>query len=351
MEDERPQNSSSWRKVLVSCLPDLHLTPATTLTMLLSLAISGPALMRQFRGESVWSKLDLGGEVLEKMAGHRLITYIYFTEDLPTMVCSILLIWYFGGGFEENIGTVKFCFLTPLFAVSAGALYLGVIATGFNPQADVSVQGFTVVAFSMISVFTLRTSLRRLIFCGFIVPMKIMPVLFLIFALLLPHATVLSNVCGTLVGAMYGLGGCFFLDPSESLLSRIDQMLPFRVLKNIPLWRYIPATLAERNASQTKKLNPPPGSYPTQQYYTPPEGLQDKYSPYHHARVPGTWPPAGVSVYPAAAASGVYHQNSDCSGHLHSHTDNVASVDFESTSQKDAGTPASQTELLQVETR
>ncbi|XP_077338303.1 rhomboid domain-containing protein 2 [Lithobates pipiens] len=350
MEDDRPP-SSSWRKVILSCVPELHLSPGSTVTILLSLAISGPALLRKVRGEIGDSDLDLEAGVLDTMAGYRLITYIYFNEDLPTMVCSILLIWYFGGGFEENVGTVKFFFLTPLFAVCSGVLYLAVIATGFNPQSDVSVQGFTAVAFSMTCVFTMRTSLRRLIFFGFLVPIKIMPVLFLILALLFPHAPVLSNVCSILIGAMYGLGGCFFLDPSESLLSRIDQMLPFRVLKNIPLWRYIPATLAERSASQNKKLNPPPGSYPTQQYYTPPEGLQEMYSPYHHAKVPGTWPPTGVFSYPSTTASGAYHQNHDCSGHSHSHSDNAALVGFGSTTQEDAEVSTSQTELLQVETR
>ncbi|KAM5179564.1 rhomboid domain-containing protein 2 [Mantella aurantiaca] len=349
MDDERPEKLP-WKKTLVSWLPELHLSPGSTLTILLSLAISAPALIRRARGENVGSKLDLEGEVLERMAGHRLITYIYFNEDLPTIICSILLIWYFGGGFEENIGTVKFCFLTPLFAVCIGVLYLGVITTGFNPQADVSVQGFAAVTFSMTSIFTMRTSLRRLILCGVLVPVKVMPVLFLVLALFLPHAPVLSNVIGILVGAMYGLGGCFFLDPSESLLSRIDQMLPFRVLKNIPLWKYIPATLAERSASQHKKLNPPPGSYPTQQYYTPPEGLQDAYSPYHHARAPGTWPPTGVSDCPSATASGAY-QNYDCSGHSHSHPDSAHSVDVGLTSQEDTRISVAKTELLQVETR
>ncbi|XP_072272981.1 rhomboid domain-containing protein 2 isoform X2 [Pyxicephalus adspersus] len=345
MEEEQ-QQKSSWRKVLVSWLPDVHLTPASTLTILLSLAISVPALINTAKGEDVEVKLDLEAELLKKVAGYRLVTYIYFNEDLPTMVCSILLIWYFGGGFEENIGTVKFCILTPLFAICTGVLYLAVTATGFSPQAHVSVEGFTTVAFSMVSVFTIRTSLRRLIFCGFMVPIRIMPVLFLIVALLLPHAPVLSNVCGIVVGVICG---CFCLDPSEPLLSRIDQMLPFRVLRNITLWRYIPATMAERSASQNKKLNPPPGSYPTQQYYTPPEGLKNTYSPYHHARVPGSWPPPGVSSYPFSSASGDYHNpNQDCSGQSHN---NESAVEVGSASQNDSGVNTSETELLQVQTR
>ncbi|XP_075051240.1 rhomboid domain-containing protein 2 isoform X1 [Mixophyes fleayi] len=350
MEEDRKVNRSWW-KVLLFWLPELKLTPGSALTLLLSLALSGPAVTR---GADVESKLDLEAEVLESLSVHRLITYIYFNEDLPTLVCSCLIIWYFGGGFEENVGTVKFCFLTPLFAVGNGLIYLAIIATGIPLQVDGRVQGFTAVAFSMISVFTMCTSLRRLIFCGCMVPTKVIPLLFLVLALFIPHAPLLSNVCGVLIGVIYGLGGCFFLDPSESLLCRIDETLPFRVLKRIPLLKYIPASLAERNASQTRKINPPPGSYPTQQYYTPPQDFQDTYSPYHHLKPAGTWPPADVSTYPIGAAPGVHHHdNHVCSGgHAHSHNDNGFSPNnFEASLKNSFGISPAQSELLQVQTQ
>ncbi|KAM9321219.1 rhomboid domain-containing protein 2 [Gastrophryne carolinensis] len=350
MEGEKSQRSS-WGKVLRSWLPELSLTPASTLTMLLSAAISGPALIRKARGDIVLTELDLEAGVLEKIQVHRLLTYLYFHEDLPTLASSCFLIWYFGGGFEENIGTLKFFFLTPLFAVCIGLLYLSLISVGIDPQPDITVQGFTAVAFTMITIFIMHTNLRRFMFCGFMLPVKVMPVVFLIVALLLPHSTVLCNVCGILVGAVYGLGGCFFLDPPELLLSRLDQMLPFRILKLITVWRYIPATLAERNASQNRKINPPPGSYPTQQYYTPQPDLQDIYSPYHNTRSKGTWPPAGVSNYPLGASPAPLNQHLDCSGgYAHSHINNTPSADLGSSSPN-SGNSHSQTQLLQVETR
>lgn len=337
----------AWSRTLLSWLPELRLTPGATLTILLSLVVSGPGIMREGPAER---ELDLDAGVLGSGSFYRLITYTYFHEDLRTLVCSCLIAWYFGGGFEENIGTVKFCFLTPLFAVWSGLLFLAVIATGFSLQAIEEVQGFTSVAFTMISVFTMRTNLRRLIFFGFMVPTKLMPLLFLLPALFIPHATVLSNLCGILVGVIYGMGGCFFLDPSESLLSRMDQIVPFRILKSIPVLRYIPATTVERNASQSRKINPPPGSYPTQQYYTPPQGLPDVYSPYHHMKPPGTWPPAGATVYSTGAASGQACSHSYPGGHAHCNNavDSSAHVDH---SPKDLGISADQLELQQVRTQ
>ncbi|XP_069828806.1 rhomboid domain-containing protein 2 [Dendropsophus ebraccatus] len=338
---EEQAAAGGWGKAVLSWLPDVRLTAGSTLTVLLALAVSAPVLI----GEApAWGNLDLETGVLGSASFYRLITYIYVHEDLPTLACSCFIAWYFGGGFEENVGTVKFFLLTPLFAVWSGLLYLAVTSAGISHYMDGKVQGFTSVAFSMISVFIIRTNLRRLIFFGFMVPTKVMPLLFLIPAAFVPHATILSNVCGIVVGVIYGMGGCFFLDPPESLLTQIDQMVPFRLLKRITVWRYVPASSAERNASQNRKINPPPGSYPTQQYYTPPQGLPDVYSPYHHTKPTGAWPPAGATVYPTAVSSGHGHS---CTG-AHAHSHDVARPDFHS--YKVPEESPDQPELLQVQT-
>ncbi|XP_018102351.1 rhomboid domain-containing protein 2 isoform X2 [Xenopus laevis] len=263
--------------------------------------------------------------IFEKQVGvYRLFIYIYFHEDFSSLVCSFLMIWFFGGGFEENVGTAKFCLLTPVFAVSSGLLYLAILATGLSWQAKVTVQGFTSVSFAMLSVFTTRSCFRRMLFFGFMVPTKVLPLLFLVLALFLPHAPFLSNVCGILVGIAYGMSGCLCLGLPESIMSRIDQTFLFRLLRRIPVWTYVPGSSAERNAAQTRKINPPPGSYPTQQYYTPPQGLHDAYSPYHNQKPTGIWPPsktpAGTSAYSTACPPGAGYQKHMCSGG-HSHLD------------------------------
>ncbi|MEE6515548.1 hypothetical protein FKM82_024402 [Ascaphus truei] len=339
-EEEDAVQGGTWRRSLVSRLPKVRLTPGVAFTLLLSLAVSAPALLRAGGGEDPAARLDLEAGVLGSMSVHRLITYIYYHEDLSSLACSCLIAWYFGGGFEENSGTIKFCFLTPLFAVSSGLMYLAILATGFSPQVDGRVQGFTSVAFTMITVFTTRTSLRRLLFFGFMVPTKLLPLLFLILAMFIPHAPVLSNACN-------GLGGCFFLDPPESLLSRMDQMLTFKLLKRIPVLNYIPASSVERSASSTRKLNPPPGSYPTQPYYTPPLELPATYT--HNVQPAGTWhhsgPRAGSSTYPVGIVSEASLQKNHVCSVGHSHTDTCASTNTT------AGSVPPLEQLLQVQTQ
>nr|XP_033778856.1 rhomboid domain-containing protein 2 [Geotrypetes seraphini]XP_033778857.1 rhomboid domain-containing protein 2 [Geotrypetes seraphini]XP_033778858.1 rhomboid domain-containing protein 2 [Geotrypetes seraphini] len=180
-----------------------------------------------------------------------------------------MIIWYFGGGFEENVGTVKQLLFTFIFAVSSGVLYLTFYAMPFGYGGKEPAQGYTTVAFAMVSAATTRSRMRRIMLMGFMIPTVLMPWLFLFVTFFIPRMSPVSNLCGVLVGIMYGLGGCFFLDPPEAFISKLDQKFPFSLLKRIPGMKYVPGSLAERRASQTRKINPPPGSYPTQQYYYP----------------------------------------------------------------------------------
>lgn len=50
-----------------------------------------------------------------------------------------------------------------------------------------------------------------------------------------------------------GLGYCSCLDFSEQVASKLDQMLPFSLLRRIPGLRYIPGSSAERRAFESCK--------------------------------------------------------------------------------------------------
>uniref|UniRef100_A0A8C8S5M2 Rhomboid domain containing 2 n=1 Tax=Pelusios castaneus TaxID=367368 RepID=A0A8C8S5M2_9SAUR len=242
---------------------------ATFLIGLLSLLVSGPGLLRRAgtAAPPPPSACSLrpgpvrGGEV------HRLVTYIFVYEDLIAVVCSAVIIWYFASSFEKNVGTVKHCFFTFAFAISSALLYLLFEAVVSRVSVVEDAKGFTPVAFAMLGVSTTRSRMRRALVFGVNIPMVLVPWLMLCMAWFIPHSSVLSNVCGLIVGKAYGLGYCFCLDLPESMVSRLDQKFPFSLLKRIPGLKYIPGSLAERRASQSRKINPVPGSYPVQSYY------------------------------------------------------------------------------------
>ncbi|XP_036136732.1 rhomboid domain-containing protein 2 isoform X2 [Molossus molossus] len=50
----------------------------------------------------------------------------------------------------------------------------------------------------------------------------------------------------------------------EQVALKLDQKFPFSFMKRIPIFKYISGSSAERRAAQNRKLNPVPGSYPTQ---------------------------------------------------------------------------------------
>ncbi|KFO75626.1 Rhomboid domain-containing protein 2, partial [Cuculus canorus] len=196
----------------------------------------------------------------------RLVTYIFVYEDMVSLACGAVIIWYFAGSFERNVGTVKHCFLTIAFAILSALLYLllGSIVSRVSEVEDA--KGFMPVAFATLGVSTTRSRMKRTLVFGVRVPVVLVPWFMLCGAWFIPHSSLLCNLCGLVVGEAYGLGYCFHLDFPESVGSKLDQVFPFSLLKRIPGLRYVPGSLAERRAFKSSKINPMPGTYPTQSY-------------------------------------------------------------------------------------
>ncbi|NWS71584.1 RHBD2 protein, partial [Crotophaga sulcirostris] len=179
---------------------------------------------------------------------HRLLTHIFVYEDLASLACGAVIIWYFAGSFERNVGTVKHCFLTAAFAILSALLYLllGRVVLRVLEVADA--KGFMPVAFAMLGVSTTRSRMKKALVFGVRAPVVLVPWFMLCIAWFIPHSSLLCNLCGLLLGEAYGLGYCSPLDFPESVGSKLDQVFPFSLLKRIPGLRYIPGSLAERRA-------------------------------------------------------------------------------------------------------
>ncbi|XP_057271492.1 rhomboid domain-containing protein 2 [Pezoporus wallicus] len=241
------------------------LPAAAALTLLLSLGASAPGLLRG--APAARSAAALRPAALRAGEVYRLITYIFVYEDLISLTCGAIIIWYFAGSFEKNVGTVKHCFLTVAFAVLSALLYLLLEPVVSRLSEVEDAEGFMPVAFAMLGVSTTRSRMKRTLFFGVRVPVVLVPWSMLCIAWFIPHSSLLSNLCGLLAGEAYGLGYCFCLDFPESVGSRLDRVFPFSLLKRIPGLKYIPGSSAERRALESSKINPSPGTYPTQSYY------------------------------------------------------------------------------------
>ncbi|NXO03989.1 RHBD2 protein, partial [Rhinopomastus cyanomelas] len=225
------------------------LPAAAAFTLLLSLGASTPGLLRD--GPGPRSAASLRPDELRAGEVHRLVTYIFIYEDLISLICGAIIIWYFAGSFEKNVGTVKHCFLTIAFAILSALLYLllGTIVSRVSEVEDA--KGFMPVAFATLGVSTTRSRVKRALVLGVRVPVVLVPWLMLCIAWFIPHSSLLSNLCGLLAGIAYGLGYCFCLDFPESVGCKLDRVFPFSLLKRIPGLKYIPSSSAERRAFES----------------------------------------------------------------------------------------------------
>ncbi|NWS99916.1 RHBD2 protein, partial [Mionectes macconnelli] len=222
---------------------------AAALTVLLSLGASVPGMLRGV--PAARSAAALRPAALRDGEVHRLVTHIFVYEDLVSLTCGAVAIWYFAGSFERNVGTVKHCFLTIAFSMLSALLYLLLEPLVSWVWEVGDAKGFLPVAFATLGVSTTRSRMKRTLVFGCRVPVVLVPWFVLCVAWFIPHSSLLGNLCGLLVGEAYGLGYCFCLDFPESVGSKLDRVFPFTLLKRIPGLKYIPGSLAERRASES----------------------------------------------------------------------------------------------------
>ncbi|NXY85318.1 RHBD2 protein, partial [Alcedo cyanopectus] len=247
---------------------------AAALTLLLSLCVSLPGLLRAVAGARSASSLRAPGPSAASLraaalrAGevHRFITYLFVYDDLASLSCGAVAIWYFAGSLERRVGTVRLCCLTGAFTLLTALLFLLLEAPVSRVSEVEDVRGFLPVAFALLGLSTARSRMRRALVLGARVPVVLVPWLLLCAAWVIPLSSLLGNLCGLLAGQAYGLGCCSCLDLPESLACKLDRLFPFSLLKRIPGLKYIPGSSAERRALESSEINPVPGTYPTQSY-------------------------------------------------------------------------------------
>ncbi|XP_056362803.1 rhomboid domain-containing protein 2 isoform X1 [Oenanthe melanoleuca] len=287
---------------------------AAALTVLLSVGASAPGLLW---GVPAGRSAALRPAALHDGEVHRLITYIFIYEDLISLACGAVIIWYFAGSFEKNVGTVKHCILTATFSVLSALLYLFLQPLVSRLLQVGDAKGFMPVAFATLGVSTTRSRMRSTLLFGCRVPVVLVPWLGLCIAWFVPHSSLLGNLCGLLVGEAYGLGYCFCLDFPDSVGSKLDRVFPFTLLRRIPGLKYIPGSLAERRASENSRIIPVPGTYPTQSYHCPsplalPAHPGAQSQSFHPSHTPGHGLTLGHQAPQQGCAAGHSLSSSHC---------------------------------------
>ncbi|XP_067866027.1 rhomboid domain-containing protein 2 [Heterodontus francisci] len=211
------------------------------------------------------------GHFESRLQVYKLLSYMFIHKSMSALVCNILMLWYFGGAMEKDIGTVKYAYLTLLFAVLAGIIYTSIGSIFYGLQKLKEIQGFTVVVFAYVGMSVFLSPMQNIIFITTI-RLVYLPLILLIVAIFIPESSILGNICGIGAGLAYASGRQYFpyLDLHEMTAASLERYFPFNRLKDLPGITFYSALWEVRNVEVTNRYNPKPGSYPIQTYYIPP---------------------------------------------------------------------------------
>ncbi|GCB68756.1 uncharacterized protein rhbdd2 isoform X1 [Scyliorhinus torazame] len=230
------------------------------------------------------------GHFHSRLQVYKVFTYTFIHKSMSALVCNVLMLWYFGGAMEKNIGTVKYGYLNLLFTVLTGILYVlfGSIIYGLQNLKDI--QGFTVVVFSHVGMSVFLSPLKHVVFITTI-KLIYLPFILLFLAIFIPETSILGNVCGLGAGFAYAYGRQYFphLDLHEMTAASMERYFPFNLMGDIPGITFYSALWEVRNVDVTNRCNPKPGSYPTQKYYFPPATDSQYYQYSQIANEPIHW--------------------------------------------------------------
>ncbi|XP_072325326.1 uncharacterized protein rhbdd2 isoform X5 [Scyliorhinus torazame] len=166
------------------------------------------------------------GHFHSRLQVYKVFTYTFIHKSMSALVCNVLMLWYFGGAMEKNIGTVKYGYLNLLFTVLTGILYVlfGSIIYGLQNLKDI--QGFTVVVFSHVGMSVFLSPLKHVVFITTI-KLIYLPFILLFLAIFIPETSILGNVCGLGAGFAYAYGRQYFphLDLHEMTAASMERII------------------------------------------------------------------------------------------------------------------------------
>ncbi|XP_051891512.1 rhomboid domain-containing protein 2 isoform X1 [Pristis pectinata] len=211
------------------------------------------------------------GNFQSRLQVYKVLSYVFIHKSMSALVCNVLMLWYFGGAMEKDIGTVKFAYLTLLLAILSGIIYVIIGSIFFGLEKLKEIQGFTVVVFAFVGMSVFLSPMKSVVF---ITTIKViyLPFVLLVLSIFIPESSILGNVSGIAAGIVYAYGRRYFpyLDMHEMTAASLERYFPFNSLKNLPGIAFYSALWEVRNVETTNRCNPKPGSYPTQTYYFPP---------------------------------------------------------------------------------
>lgn len=243
-----------------------EVVPVPTSGILLVVLISCVLFGSQTYFNFTQDVFSVGSSVFQKGHLHRLLTFPFYHRAFAQLLLNITALGFLGASLEKGFGTVRFLFWFPLLSITTGLFYsLLDLLLGDEGQSDA--EGLLPAALACVALTTMHTKMTKAFLCGVSFPTVALPwVLLIITTALVPHSMLPCNIIAVLVGWMFGKGWFSPVDLSEARAAVLEKMIPFRLLRRISGFMFIPASTEERRKTILPQINPTPGSYPVQAY-------------------------------------------------------------------------------------
>ncbi|XP_078083540.1 rhomboid domain-containing protein 3 [Mustelus asterias] len=156
---------------------------------------------------------------------YRLLSYCFSHGNLFALLVNIALLVVFSSCLEQQLGTIRYFYLSVLFAVFSALLYL--LLGKLLSLDETPVCGFTTVQFAMVTLSCRSSEMKRTITAA-AVPWILLPVAYLV----IPGSSVLLHICGVIVGLTYSCRILFCLELSNSVIESVERLAICRFLQH-----------------------------------------------------------------------------------------------------------------------
>ncbi|XP_048412533.1 rhomboid domain-containing protein 3 [Stegostoma tigrinum] len=193
---------------------------AAFLALVLLLWLTGPEEAFTLTASSVLSHRQV----------YRLLSYCFSHGNIFALVINVALLVVLSSHLEQQLGTIRYFYLSILFAIFSALLYL--LLGKLLSLDETPVCGFTTVQFAVVTLSCCSLGMKRTITVA-AVPWIFLPVAYLI----IPGSSVLLHICGIIVGLTYNYRFLFCLESSNSLIDSVERLA---VCKFLQLNSWIP---------------------------------------------------------------------------------------------------------------
>uniref|UniRef100_UPI00398F6673 rhomboid domain-containing protein 3 isoform X2 n=1 Tax=Pristiophorus japonicus TaxID=55135 RepID=UPI00398F6673 len=160
---------------------------------------------------------------------YRLLGYCFSHGNIFTLLVNVALLVVLGSRLEQRLGTIRYLYLSVLFAVLSALLYLLLVKLLSFDETPVC--GFTTVQFAMVTLSCRSSEMKRTVTVAGIstaaVPWILLPVAYLV----IPGSSVLLHICGVIVGLIYSYRFFFCLELSDSVIESVERLAICRFLQ------------------------------------------------------------------------------------------------------------------------